>query len=197
MDRQNHHGWSFHFETYSIQQSIDLWIQLRDLHLNATADDTIIWNLSTNGDYSSSLAYNVPFLGTMLSNMNRRVWKNWAPLKIKFFAWLALQYRLWTDDCLANCGWPNCGLCLLSKQALKLINQLLVNCRFSICLWVFIKDWMDRHPLDLQQWSMLSFKAWWWKMSVSTPNRKVMTSLAMLVSWEIWNEINSSVLLSF
>jgi hypothetical protein len=44
-----------------------------------------------------------------------------------------------------------------------LINHLLVNCRFSIRFWVFIKDWMDLHPLDLQQWSMLSFKAWRWR----------------------------------
>jgi hypothetical protein len=40
----------------------------------------------------------------------------------------------------------------------------------------------------------LSLKYWWTMMSCkATLNRKAMTFLTMLVSWEIWKERNSSV----
>lgn len=32
-------------------------------------------------------------------------WKAWAPSNVKFFAWLALQDRIWTADRLAKL-WP-------------------------------------------------------------------------------------------
>ena len=32
------------------------------------------------------------------------VWRSWAPLKCKIFAWLAMQYRLWTSDRRARHG---------------------------------------------------------------------------------------------
>ena len=73
------------------------------------------------------------------------IWKAWAPPKVKFFAWLALQDRVW------------------------LYNSLLVVASYSVEAW-----WASTCDKD-------------------TPNRQAKASLAMLVSWTIWNERNARV----
>jgi hypothetical protein len=52
----------------------------------------------------------VQFLGSVASAMNKYIWKVWALPKVKFFAWLANQNRIWTANRLEKRGWPNCGL---------------------------------------------------------------------------------------
>ena len=56
------------------------------------------------------------------------VWKAWAPPKLKFFAWLALQDRIWTADRLEKRGWPNCGPCPLCKREQEMGIHLFVKC---------------------------------------------------------------------
>jgi hypothetical protein len=41
-----------------------------------------------HGEYFSKTAYEIQFLGSIASNMNKMVCKAWAPLKVKFFTWL-------------------------------------------------------------------------------------------------------------
>jgi hypothetical protein len=40
---------------------IMLWVQPERFHLHDHTDDTIVWNLMSNGEYSPTLAYNVQF----------------------------------------------------------------------------------------------------------------------------------------
>ena len=48
--------------------------------------------------------------------------------------------------------------------------------------------------MDISQWEGLSLKAWWGIMTNGQiPNRKAMASLALLVTWEIWNERNARI----
>jgi hypothetical protein len=44
-----------------------------------------------SGEYSAASAYKAQFEGMTGSYMMDAVWKNWAPPKYKFFAWLILS----------------------------------------------------------------------------------------------------------
>jgi hypothetical protein len=100
-----------------LHEYIRLWTLLRGIHLNELLEDTITWNTTDNGEYSSAAAYKAQFFGALTTNMNRLVWKACPlPPKIKFFAWLALHNRIWMTDRLARSGRTNCGRCPLCNQ---------------------------------------------------------------------------------
>ena len=174
-----------------LSQFIELWILLLHVVLVENVEDTIIWKLTPNGEYSAASAYKAQFFGAEASNMKSLVWKVWAPPKVKFFAWLALRKRLWTSDRLARRGWPNCGLCPLCNRVPETITHLLLGCRYTTRLWGLIKEWLGIHALDPSQWTDLSLSSWWLKMT--SPSRKALASITLLASWEIWNERNARV----
>ena len=97
-----------------ISEFFNLWMLVHDFHLDEQAEDDIIWKHAT-----ASTAYKAQFLGLTLSPMDHMVWKAWAPPKVKFFAWLALQDRIWTADRLEKRDWPNCGPCRFDKENKK------------------------------------------------------------------------------
>jgi hypothetical protein len=175
-------------------QFVELWNLLQEVHIDENAEDEITWRLTANGQYSSKSAYEVQFLGSITSTMYKTVWKAWAPPKTKFFAWLLTQKRIWTADRLQKRGWPNCGLCPLCKQTTESIDHLFVGCRFTLRIWGYIREWLGIPNILPNQWTGLPIKTWWDKMtSGSTPNRKAIASLTLLVTWEVWNERNARV----
>ena len=119
----------------------------------------------------------------------------WAPPKVKFFTWLAIQNRIWTADRLEKRGWPNCGLCALCRRGQESVDHLFYKCRFSIRLWGLVKDWLQLVSIDTSSWHLSgNIEEWWVGLSdTSIPNRKAMASLTMLVAWSIWNERNARV----
>jgi hypothetical protein len=126
--------------------------------------------------------------------MNKYIWKAWAPPKVKFFAWLANENRIWMADRLEKRGWPNCGLCPLCKQVTESVDHLFVHCRFTMRLWTQVKEWLGIPDLVPSHWAGLSIAEWWRRMShEATANRKAMASLTLLVSWEVWCERNARV----
>jgi hypothetical protein len=80
-----------HFSWEHLTQFVNLWGFLSNIHLEEAVDDTIVWKLTENGLYSAASAYELQFLGLVLSDMNALVWKVWANSKAKNHAWLALQ----------------------------------------------------------------------------------------------------------
>lgn len=173
----------------TLRQYISLWVKLTDITLLEGVTDEITWNRTESGQYPSKFAYKAQFFAATLSPITSSVWRIWAPPKIKFFAWLAVQNRLWTNDRLEKRGWPNCGNCTLCKQVMESVDHLLVNCRYAIRLWGFIKDWLGLHSLDRLAWPTDSIHSWWGTMT----KRKDLASVTLLVSWEIWSERNTRV----
>jgi hypothetical protein len=82
-----------------------------DANLKHAPCDDIVWRLTPNGQYSAKSAYDLQFIGTTLSSLDKTIWKAWAPPKVKFFVWLANQNRIWMANQLEKRGWLNCGLC--------------------------------------------------------------------------------------
>ena len=82
------------FTLEHIRQFVHLWTLLRNVHLEEDRVDSVAWKHTTNGEYTTASAYRAQFLDIARTEMNKTIWKVWAPPKIKFFAWLALQNRL-------------------------------------------------------------------------------------------------------
>jgi hypothetical protein len=79
--------------------------------------------------------YNGLFMGSVFFWHYTRVWKIWAPLKCRFFIWLAAHNRCWTADRLAKRGLNHPEKCLLCDQAEETLDHLLVACSFSRIFW--------------------------------------------------------------
>jgi hypothetical protein len=71
-------------------QYLRLWDMLRDFHLS-DQPNRFIWKWSSSGEFSSSSAYRVMFVGrTHLAGVNH-IWKVQAPDRCRFFGWLVLH----------------------------------------------------------------------------------------------------------
>jgi hypothetical protein len=99
-----------------LREYIHLCVELQSVHLREDVEDSILWNIMPNGEYTSSLAYLAQFFGSTGTCMNKEIWKVWATPKIKTFAWLAIQGRLSMVDRLARRGLPNCCLPLCKQS---------------------------------------------------------------------------------
>jgi len=67
---------------------LHLWDLLMDFQLQPEVEDRHLWRRSSNGQYSSKLAYEGFFLGSILFGPCERIWKSWALPKCRFFVWL-------------------------------------------------------------------------------------------------------------
>lgn len=183
------------FTMEHLRQFLELWSSLREVQLTEGLDDAILWKHTTSGNYSASSAYKVQFLATTRSPMYKVIWKAWAPPRAKFFAWLAIQDRIWTNVRLARRGWPNNGPCALCRREQESIEHLFFQCRYTLRVWAQVKDWLQLVHVDTSAWTASrSIKDWWIDLaSAQNSHKRVMPSIIMLVSKSIWDERNARV----
>jgi hypothetical protein len=93
---------------------------------------------SQHATYSSKSAYDAFFIGSITFGPWWRVWKTWAPLRCKFFVWMAIKNRVWTGDRLAKRGLPYPAACPLCDQVEETIQHILVSCVFARQVWTLI-----------------------------------------------------------
>ncbi|WVZ50497.1 hypothetical protein U9M48_001743, partial [Paspalum notatum var. saurae] len=124
---------NFHHEELSaehLQEYCQFWAEVNQLNLAANTTGLIHWKLSPNGQYIAYSAYQAQFVGSTCTNYNTIIWKVWAPPKCKFFAWLAVQDRIWTADRLARRRWPHNPCCVLCGMAAETALHLFAECPF-------------------------------------------------------------------
>ncbi|KAE8770164.1 Serine carboxypeptidase-like 18 [Hordeum vulgare] len=186
---------TINFTVEHIRQFINLWTLINDFHLEEHVEDEIIWKHIQNGQYLPATAYLAQFLGSTYSPMPHAVWKAWASAKVKFFAWLVIQDRIWIADRLAKHRWPNYDRCPLCKRVQESSAHLFYKCIFTLRLWALVNSWLHMEHMDTSTWHLeQSVKDWWVNRSnITMPNRKARASLTMLISWVIWNERNARV----
>jgi hypothetical protein len=80
---------------------LHLWNLIEEVEICPDTADQHVWRLSNLGNYSSKSAYQAFFTGSITFAPWKRIWKTWAPLRCKFFIWLALKNKVWTADRLA------------------------------------------------------------------------------------------------
>lgn len=145
------------------------------------------------GVYSSKSAYDAFFIVTVKFGPWKRIWKTWAPLKCKFFIWLAVKNRCWTADRLAKRGVPHPAACPLCDQAEETIQHCLVSCVFSREVWFLL--FAKLRLSTLSPHSSDKFLNWWSRAVKTVPKklRKGLNTLIMLPAWEIWKHRNDCV----
>uniref|UniRef100_A0A453RS56 Reverse transcriptase domain-containing protein n=1 Tax=Aegilops tauschii subsp. strangulata TaxID=200361 RepID=A0A453RS56_AEGTS len=183
------------FTADHMEQYVHLWELLSDIQLHPDTEDSITWSLTPNGCYSASFAYKVQFLASLPCQFGNIVWKTWAPPKCRFFAWHAVQNRLWTADRLAKCGWPHQPTCQLCRTSPETARHILFECRVSRRIWTAAASWLscpdlinsigEGRPKVVDYWLAVS------KSTTSSPIG--LRSAITLITWEIWKERNERV----
>ena len=120
-------------------------------------------------------------------------WKSWAPLRIKFFAKLALQDRCWTAARLARHGLPHDPLCRLCDKEPETMPHLLIGCSFSRQTWCDLLTWCS---LAVPPPSPAAdFLEWWHSACYNSPapSGKGLSSMILLIVWSIWTHRNGCI----
>lgn len=109
--------------------------------LQEDAEDQIRWDFESSGEYCARSAYRMQFLGSKKEEFKEHIWDAWAPAKLKIFAWLLHQDRLWCNDRLQRRGWPNNYFCQLCLRNLESSDHLFFRCNLSISVWNRLAAW--------------------------------------------------------
>ncbi|KAE8778281.1 hypothetical protein D1007_48866 [Hordeum vulgare] len=80
------------FGSATMVQYVDLWCLVRHTPLSSMPD-MLSWRWTASGTYSASSCYKALFLGACEDPHCRLTWRPWAPLRVRFFLWLAMQDR--------------------------------------------------------------------------------------------------------
>ena len=149
----------------------------------------------SDGIYTSKSAYKAQFIGAIASPFMGIAWNSWAPPKCSFFAWLAVQNRLWTSDRLAIRGWPHQPVCQLCRCHPETARHILFECRYSRRVWADMAIWLKCPNLLQDIGSGRPTVLDYWKASVASncSSREGLTTATILITWEIWKERNARV----
>lgn len=130
------------------------------------------------------------FIGSTTDPHWRITWRSWAPLRIKFFIWLALLGRCWTADRLARHDLPHEPLCPLCDQEPETMQHLLAGCSFSRQVWHEVLSWcrstatIPSHDEEFITWLSSAIS------STTSCLRRGLASIAILTAWHIWRHRN-------
>lgn len=183
------------FTVEHMSQFVALWGLIQDIVLTPGIDDSISWTLTPSGSYSTQSAYKAQFMGSIPCSFKNIVWKTWAPPKCHFFAWLAVQNRLWTSDRLAIRGWPHQPTCQLCKCQTETARHILFECRYSKRVWQHAANWLSCPSLLLDLGSGRESVLHYWHAITrsSTACPEGLKSAVTLITWELWKERNARV----
>ncbi|WVZ76816.1 hypothetical protein U9M48_024747 [Paspalum notatum var. saurae] len=159
--------------------TVQLWELVEGFTLQPALSDQHIWKITSSGQYTSKSAYNT-FLGSV------KTWKTWAPLRCKFFIWLAIKNKVWTADRLLKHGLPH-------PSEDESIQHILVSSVFSRESWTKILPSIGLQAAAPQ--TERSFANWRGCAVNRVPKekRKGFNSLVILVAWTIWKHRNACV----
>lgn len=119
-----------HMQVYSLCQAIAM------VDINSAVADQFTWPSDVSGVYTAKSVYRRLCEGYLKSPTATRIWRSWAPLKCKIFAWLATQDRLWTFDRRARHGLQdNPSVCFTCLQDEDNVDHILAHCVYAREVW--------------------------------------------------------------
>uniref|UniRef100_A0A8I6XZ35 Reverse transcriptase zinc-binding domain-containing protein n=1 Tax=Hordeum vulgare subsp. vulgare TaxID=112509 RepID=A0A8I6XZ35_HORVV len=126
-------------------QEVGQYLQLRHKleHTTlSTEPDHLLWKWTASGTYTAQSAYKATFHGSIPCDAWKLTWKCSAPLRVRFFHWLAKLDRCWTADRLARRGLQHPPRCPLCDQEPETMHHLLLACPFSRQVWHEALAWL-------------------------------------------------------
>uniref|UniRef100_A0A453JT76 Reverse transcriptase zinc-binding domain-containing protein n=1 Tax=Aegilops tauschii subsp. strangulata TaxID=200361 RepID=A0A453JT76_AEGTS len=181
--------------TDGLIQLIRLWEIMLNTQLNPNQQDEAIWPWNERGVYTSASAYKMLFMGAIKAAFACWIWKCWAPLPIKIFMWLALQYRVWTSDRRLRHGLQEqASSCFLCAQEEDNIDHIMTQCAYSKQVW-FTTFSRSRIDTLLIPDGNNTLETWWGatRKHIHKTYRRAFDSLVSLVCWSIWKQRNNRV----
>lgn len=154
-------------------------------------EDRFVWRWTADGKYSPSSAYRAFFAGSSLLLGAKELWKTKAPLRVKFFFWLALHHCLWTAERRKRHGLQDDDACVLCGQEAETGDHLFVGCVLTRELWFSLLA-----PVGLTVLAPTNTKdlvSWWLRqrLRLEVAVHPAFDSLVLLISWIIWKERNN------
>jgi hypothetical protein len=154
--------------------------------------DSFSWPCSPTGEYTARATYQRLCMGPERWAGARCVWRSWAPLKCKVFAWLALHSRLWTADRHFRFGLQAtrsaCFTCLQEEDS---VQHIMAACVYSRQVWF---GCLQRLELNLDTPQVAEpWQDWWLRVRAAfrTKERRGFDALVILVSWRLWRQRNA------
>ncbi|WVZ70115.1 hypothetical protein U9M48_018809 [Paspalum notatum var. saurae] len=172
---------------------LKIWEMVDGMSLQPDIADQRFWKFTRSSLYTSKSAYNAFFFGAIKFGPWKRVRKTWAPLRCKFFIWLAIKNTCWTADRLAKRGLPHPSVCPLCDQEKETIQHLLVPCVCSREVWAYFLHALGLSAVAPQ--SDTRIFSGWWSLAANrvSGELKRVNSLIILVAWELWKHRNACV----
>lgn len=141
-----------------LEEFLRLWTSLAEFELSEGVEDKVQLSWERNGSYSVRSAYAAKFMGRKLSPTAAFTWKSRAPLRCRFFSWLAIRNHYWTSDRLAHRGLPHQDTCPFCNQHDETIQHLLIGCVSARQVWQWCTTLAGRaeyltYPYQMRPWA--------------------------------------------
>lgn len=163
-------------------------------HVNTVSDqqDQFIWRWASSGIYSAASAYHAFFIGQYSIAGAKELAMTRAPPKVKFFLWLVLHSRCWTNDRI--CRHNICSTTALAPFVLTTRKRFNTFCWVALIAERWFKLLRRSGHQGLTPQANQEIADWWTQARKLIPkqDRKGLDSLA-LTAWEIWKERNRRV----
>ena len=128
-------SWALHvgieLSLEALDQYLLLWTCVSSITLDDETPDSMSWTWESSGCFSTRSDYVVGFSGWQVSPTTDFTWQSKAPLRCRFFSWLALKDRCWTSDRLARRGLPHQAACPMCDQQQETMQHLMLECSFA------------------------------------------------------------------
>lgn len=157
-------------------------------------DDNFAWPHDPSGVYSAKSTYTQLCQGGIRSSTATSIWRSWAPLKCKIFAWLAGQHRLWTSDRRARHGLQDTpSVCFTCLQDEDNAEHILVHCVYAREVW---HTCFDTLQLSVTTPSCNDTFVDWWLSSRTGfhgKERRGFDTFIIGAAWSLWKQRNARV----
>lgn len=173
---------------------LQLWDALDAVELSTDRPDQHLWTPTASGEFSTRSAYRRYFIGAVGFGPFKRTLMSWAPLRAKYFIWLASLNRCWTADHLARWGLQHPQSCPLCDQASENVQHLLGELVFAKEIWFRVFQRVGLQDLALGGMDS-EFQTWWSRSQHRVPKEvcKGLNYLVILMVWSIWKHRNRCV----
>jgi hypothetical protein len=142
-----------------LMQYVFLYQRLQSVHLEPGTREWLRWRWSADGIYSSCSVYAALLLGQASALGAKELWKTKAPNSCRFFIWLVLLGRCWTNERRFRHGLCSSSSCTLCCKRSESIDHLAVQCVFAREVWFRVLrgfGWQQFVPTEQD------FFAIWW-----------------------------------
>ena len=141
--------------------------------------DEFKWNLDQTGVFSVKSHY-LGLINQNTPNLNKRIWKLKAPLKIKIFLWYLRRGVILTKDNLAKRNWQGNQQCCFCHEN-ETIQHLFFDCRFARMVWASVyAAWGIPKPHNMP--SMCGS----WLNGISKEYKPLVLLGAVALCWSVW-----------